>query len=282
MAIIIIENGRIGNQLFQYYSLRKLFKDNIFIFIGNFKIKDLIETENSLFISNPLINNFYILKLLNYSLDLLIKYKVISKAVESASIDYKLHINYGLIKGIIAVKDSYFQHYEVIRLFTDKPKIQSRIAVDAINFFLSNQIQPENSVFLHIRRGDYLKWPSEEFSAALPFEWYEKQINFLKKIDPYLNFIICSDDLSFVNKHVSTLTNFYVCNKGEMVDLAVMSSCRHGILSASTYSWWAGYMSKGRFDTQFFLAPRYWIGHKSKIWIPAGLNVEWITYRDVD
>jgi hypothetical protein len=41
-------------------------------------------------------------------------------------------------------------------------------------------------------------------------------------------------------------------------------------------------MSKGRFDTQFFLAPRYWIGHKSKIWIPAGLNVEWITYRDVD
>lgn len=57
-----------------------------------------------------------------------------------------------------------------------------------------------------------------------------------------------------------------------------MKNCDGGILSPSTYSWWAAYLSNKR---GFFLAPKYWIGHRQKVLFPSYFTSKIITYKKV-
>ena len=62
-----------------------------------------------------------------------------------------------------------------------------------------------------------------------------------------------------------------------------MSLCDHGVLSASSFSWWAGLYSVQRTLTGerygSFVAPMFWIGHRKEKWHPVTLPyASWLEY----
>lgn len=95
-----------------------------------------------------------------------------------------------------------------------------------------NTIRNLNShiFFIHIRRGDYIKWPSREYPAVLPLEYYKKGINKIQSMYPDAFFIFCSDDIYYVQDIFSNMPNSFISNGTLSEDFALMSLCDGGTI----------------------------------------------------
>jgi hypothetical protein len=60
-----------------------------------------------------------------------------------------------------------------------------------------------------------------------------------------------------------------------------MCECDGGILSPSSFAWWASYFIKNKNKNSFFLAPKYWIGHRKKNWHPEFIQSSFLEYEEV-
>ena len=62
-----------------------------------------------------------------------------------------------------------------------------------------------------------------------------------------------------------------------------MGLCSHGILSASSFSWWGALYSKNfNKNKNYYIAPKFWVGHRLKKWIPNNFFTNWITYVELN
>jgi Glycosyl transferase family 11 len=96
--------------------------------------------------------------------------------------------------------------------------------------------QSDNSVCIHYRRGDYLRNPnyktiSVDYTLGVYSEYFYPA--------PIKAF---SDDYEFIRLHHDGDINL---KQDEIADLISMVNCRHHIISNSTFSWWAAYLSGG-------------------------------------
>ena len=124
----------------------------------------------------------------------------------------------------------------------------------------------ENPVFfVHIRRGDYLTWPTEEFPAALPETWYLEGVARIRDSHPQAQFLIFSDDEAFASEFAKNLESARAMQMSPAETLACMSLCTGGILSASSFSWWGGQLASRRSPGPFF-APLHWITWGEERW----------------
>jgi hypothetical protein len=119
-------------------------------------------------------------------------------------------------------------------------------------FSLPAKDTEENSVSIHIRRGDYLKNP--EYHLPLDDNYYREA---LKAIGDYSKVYVFTDSdlpqgLNTDDFHIIKLATDYD-------ELALMSSCTHNIIANSTFSWWAAYLSKKQGKV---IAPSKWFGPK--------------------
>tara|TARA_R110000851_G_scaffold304614_2_gene462479 strand:- start:2132 stop:2866 length:735 start_codon:yes stop_codon:yes gene_type:complete len=111
---------------------------------------------------------------------------------------------------------------------------------------------PEGSVSLHIRRGDYLKFP--EIHNTLEVDYYRKALSMIQNYSHV--YIFTDSDVPFK----LDIPNSTIIQEGADVDhLAMMSSCSHNIIANSTFSWWAAYLNEN--DNQV-IAPKQWFGPK--------------------
>lgn len=122
------------------------------------------------------------------------------------------------------------------------------------NCEMLKRIKSTNAVCLHIRRGDYLdaRWKNLQICD---FDYYNTAINdLLQRVSNPIFYVFsnCHEDLEwirenyrFVNKVSDEKLNFvYVdlCNP-DYEELRLMMNCKHFIISNSTFSWWAAYLS---------------------------------------
>lgn len=113
------------------------------------------------------------------------------------------------------------------------------------------------SVFVHVRRGDYLKYP-EKF-VLLPVSYYEEAISIMKIKLANPTFFIFSDDSTFVKGNLAKAAGenaVWVGDSGlrDYEELILMSKCRHGIIANSTFSWWGAYLNDSR--DKIIIAPK--------------------------
>lgn len=105
------------------------------------------------------------------------------------------------------------------------------------------------SVSLHVRRGDYLSLSSDDyyqFDGVSTIDYYRRAINFIKDRVSDCNFFIFSNDLEWCRREFSDLNAFFVgCNSGENSwrDMYLMTLCKHHINANSTFSWWGAWLS---------------------------------------
>jgi len=141
---------------------------------------------------------------------------------------------------------------------------------------LTNQLKNQNSVSIHIRRGDYLAKVSLEVLGLLPLEYYQDAIALINSYmtDPFFYFF--SDDIDWAKENFDIPNSTYMSGnitKSHIEDLYLMSQCNHNIIGNSSFSWWGAWLNnnpeknviatkkwfnKGPKDTQDLL-PEDWL-----------------------
>ncbi len=162
------------------------------------------------------------------------------------------------VKGNVYLK-GWFQDWryfngirkELLQEFTPREKIKIPAGV-------LKMIRGENSIAIHIRRGDYVR-----LGRAMPSAYYFQAKSILEnKIDNPI-FFIFSDDAQWVKEnmkwsdHTRVIYIDELCKLEDYEQLFLMSRCHAQIISNSTFSWWAAWLNKH--DDKMIVVPRKFV-----------------------
>lgn len=136
---------------------------------------------------------------------------------------------------------NYFDRYriELSRQFRPNYKLDSQVEG------LLKEIEEENSVGVHVRRGDFvgLGWDKGR-------DYYDMGFDYLKKHESDCKFFIVSDDVQWVKEQYGNQTNVRIINVSTITkdidEFFLLSSCKHQIITESTFGWWAAYLNMNK------------------------------------
>jgi hypothetical protein len=126
---------------------------------------------------------------------------------------------------------------------------------------LKNEILNCNSVGVHIRRGDYVNNPiTNKFHGVCSEQYYYSAIESLKYRFKNPVLFVFSDDLHWVKTNLDfSLPVYYIDNHYNLTpneEILLMSSCRHNIISNSSFSWWGAWLNEN--IDKIVIAPKKW------------------------
>lgn len=237
--------GRLGNQMFQYASLKGIANNNGYEFIippreifGNL--------DANVRASDACIYDCF--ELSSYKTGIS-QYPRVAESTFGfdENIYYNCPDNVDLLGYFQCEK--YFENIqdEIRKDFTFKEeilKISQEIFSQLFNY--------REVISLHIRRGDYVTNPNHPIQTL---DYYKKS---LSNFDDDLPVIIFSDDIEWCNEQeLFKPDRFFISEGGDTrVDLCLMSFCSYHIISNSSYSWWGSYLA----NSKKTIAPSNWFG----------------------
>jgi hypothetical protein len=165
----------------------------------------------------------------------------------------------------------YFQYYPVLKEIL--PKICEEICEG-----LSGRVKrmkekysiTDDSVYIHVRRGDYLKHP--DFHYIQGVDYYAQAFrDLIGKRGTYPKQIcIVSDDLPWCREQdiFKNMPNRIYVDEDELDTLAIMTVCKGGaILGNSTFSWWGAMLGAEKVGANVYY-PMRWIAHSIQALFP--------------
>lgn len=193
----------------------------------------------------------------------------------------KFDIRKGLFRNLVYFKGGYYQSEDMVEeAIANRIELNKDIGDRADEFLNQYSVEKNDRYFVHIRRGDYVQWPSRAFPAVMPVRWYVEQMERIRRINPNAHFFITSDDKPYVDECIPNMENTVTVNLDMMGDFAVMTKCGGGgVLSASSYAWWASYFVRKDNPDAYFVAPMYWAGYRRNRWFPEHIQTSWIQYE---
>lgn len=131
--------------------------------------------------------------------------------------------------------------------------------IDYRNIQLGEEMQSCHSVSLHIRRGDYLKYPG--LQVCTPSYYNRAIIYYKERIDNPI-FYVFSDDLDWSNLFMREQGVSYKLidfNRGRdsYKDMYLMTQCHNNIIANSSFSWWGAWL--GTQEDKVVVCPSEWI-----------------------
>lgn len=113
----------------------------------------------------------------------------------------------------------------------------------------------ELSCSIHVRRGDYLKYPKHH--PVQDIEYYKNAISLFKE---NIIFLVFSDDIEWCKQNFKGLSDnlIFVENNEDYEDLYLMSKCNHNIIANSSFSWWGAWLNNN--PDKKVIAPKNWFG----------------------
>lgn len=102
---------------------------------------------------------------------------------------------------------------------------------------------------IHIRRGDYLE--NRDYHTVPDLNWYKSEVR--------KNSLVFTDDVAWCTQFIPRTE---VVDENEVISWLLMSRCESFLISASSYSWWAAYIS-GSFDVKY---PKPWSPQSPSVW----------------
>lgn len=122
---------------------------------------------------------------------------------------------------------------------------------------IAKQIMQENSVSIHVRRGDYLN--NEQLRGICTVEYFTRAIERIKQLVKQPRFYVFSDDIQWCKEHFLFDNIKYVSSNSGIdsyQDMQLMSLCKHNITSNSTFSWWGAWLNKN--VNKIVISPKKW------------------------
>lgn len=111
---------------------------------------------------------------------------------------------------------------------------------------------PKNIVAIHVRRGDYVNQP--QFHPVCDVEYYRKAMEYF----PNENFCVFSDDPEWCKQQEVFKDCFIVENSTEAYDLQWMTQAKGNIIANSSFGWWGAYLNQN--PNKIVIAPEKWFG----------------------
>jgi hypothetical protein len=107
---------------------------------------------------------------------------------------------------------------------------------------------------INVRRGhDYLALP--RYHPVVTVDYLHKALEQIPQTDVYL---IASDDLKWCRENISLPNVYYLEGYKSFEQLWILSFCHHFVVSNSSFSWWAAYLSRN--PNKVVVAPETWFG----------------------
>lgn len=148
----------------------------------------------------------------------------------------------------------YFDHH--------KQNIIDLLLNDDIRYGILNRVQDmyevelRNSVSLHIRRGDYQRFPS--IHPITDISYFMEAISRIGKEREVYCILVFSDDIEWCKKEIRANNVRFVEGLSDLESLLLMSLCNHNIITNSSFSWWASYFNAN--PDKIVYAPKKWFG----------------------
>lgn len=261
-SVILATSGRLGNQLFQYaaaYSFAKKTVSSLYIFDQEcascyLKSKSL-DVEYYLTKFN-ISKEVVIIPISDESMNLRKKlypsnthpFNLENKGLVQANWEYVKHNNYyELIKNendkILVLADFFgHSHYfssfynEVIEQFTFSEFDTSNIED------ILNDVQQNNSICIHFRGTDYLK-----FKSFIPMDFQKLAMKFVasEKLIDNPHYFVITDDIPIAKSSLQEYDDIeYVRETTTLEAFYILRNCRNNIITKSTFGWWGAFLNR--------------------------------------
>jgi len=238
-------SGRLGNQMFQYATLKAVsLETNLPCFIpDNTKIK--------LDGAFDFTNNEWI----KYKLDLLDGFEITTSLLNVQSNLLYQEKGFMFESEIFDINDNtaiegYFQSYKYFDKYKECILNEFTFKKEILNKCYNIISKYQNAVSIHVRRGDYVKHPG--FWTITP-EYLQEALN--QFTNQEYTFLIFSDDIKWCEQ-IFPEGVVFIKDNNQFEDLCLMSLCQHNIIANSSYSWWGAYLNKN--ENKRVIAPSNW------------------------
>ena len=136
--------------------------------------------------------------------------------------------------------------------------------VSSTQHFLHCLHLPSSSTFvgLHVRRGDRTSDKWKKAGQLLPgLQYLKNAMAYILSKYTNVNFIVCSDDITWCKKNLKKGMLKYVAEYGTHFspgksaewDMALLAQCNHSIMTVGTFGWWGAWFAGG--ETIYFNYP---------------------------
>ncbi len=241
--------GRLGNQMFQYASLKGIANRRQYEFVipprevfGNL--------DTNVRVSDACIYDCFDLDSCKTGIS---QYPRLSES----TFGFDENIYYNCPDNVDLL--GYFQCEKYFESIEDEIRKDFTFKEDILNVskeIFSQLFSDQDVISLHVRRGDYTSNPNHPTQSL---EYYEKA---LSNFDENLPVIIFSDDPQWCNEQeLFSPDRFFISEGGDTkADLCLMTLCSYHIIANSSYSWWGSYLAKSKKT----VAPSDWFGDELK------------------
>ncbi len=163
--------------------------------------------------------------------------------------------------------EGYFNNYKYFYKYSKDIKDFFNVKNIKCHTPLMEEITNRDSVFIHIRRGDYLNNKHKDVFEYLDSNYYNKAILEVKKRvkKPYF-YVFSYDDPNWPSENLNLSKSEYTIVPTKLsgqdifkVYFKLMSLCKHGILSNSTFAWWSSFLSPYEESSKIVVSPKMWM-----------------------
>ena len=277
MVVYFAGDGQLGNQIFQYMLLRSRFRRSYIVSRNCLEIKELFSNVSRV-INIKKMNKS---KFLTRCFRKLINLRIIGHCyVERTEyFGFPVEANMGdliVVKGLLPFYYSELFFAQSENMFSCKIRLKIRDNIkNSAQKIISRFVVKNKSIgFVHVRRGDYLVHSvlgGVPVSLSLQY-YYDAIMSIEKNHSSSIFWIILSDDISYVEEKFELIKNKVVLQNSKYIDFAIMSLCEYGVLSNSTFSWWASYFMDNR---KACIAPKDWMGWRISCEYPKHISPSW-------
>ncbi len=189
--------------------------------------------------------------------------QVIRQAPETCLFHQELRVTPGTQTAYVV---GYWQDYSIVRQVEQQLRREFKIIEPAAgrNLEVAEQIRRATTpVSIHLRRGDYASFFG--VNMQLSFDYYERAIARMLRLDDRSTFFVFSDDSDFArawawgNPRMTVVSH----NDGACAheDLRLVSLCHNHIIANSTFSWWGAWLNPR--PNKRIIAPANWLGFET-------------------
>jgi hypothetical protein len=243
--IISTLNGGLGNQLFQYAIGRKLalrYGCPLKLHTINYRQHNGCDTKRD-----------FLLDCFNISADIASDFDVFQcRLIREGCLQYIPNIFDICMPPVNLIGwwqcENYFKDIRDILL----GELTLRVTSNTLKNYIDKL--DDNTVSMHIRRGDYVTNTStNSYHGLCTLDYYNKAIEYFKHADKILVF---SDDKEWVKANFNDKKFIIIENLSTVEELTLMSECPNNIIANSTFSWWGSWLNNT--DNKIVVAPTRW------------------------
>lgn len=120
------------------------------------------------------------------------------------------------------------------------------------------EINNSESVCINVRRGDFLASDNKESFAVCTEKYFKEAYEISRKLIKNGKYFVFSDDINWCKENMTFIENAEFVQDGmpPYETLRLMYSCKHFIISNSTFSWWGQYLSRNK--NKIVISPSRW------------------------